>query len=185
MNDPRSPLKLVLATDALSMGSNPSQVFRVIFLTGPPNSLEMFVQMSGRGGRDIQLSDRVQVTVYFDGNDLSRKYMRPDMKDFVNTEDCRRRSLLSYFGVIPPGSGLGCCDNCDSLFPHMEFSAENSVCPESLPALHTGLSPKLAEEIAQNFEVFMSSADALKDLAPFLSTQIQHNIRATLRNKSV
>ena len=127
LNDPESNLKLVPATDALSMGSNPSKTYRVIFLTGPPNTMEMFVQMSGRGGRDIPDTEQFEVIIYYDGSDLNRKHMRPSMKEFCLTEECRRGVLLPYFGEKATPLAVDCCDNCVTLFDQMEVFVLDSV----------------------------------------------------------
>ena len=60
------------------------------------------------------------------------------------------------------------------------FDIENGQNSESLAWLHTGLSKKLAEEVAQDFEKYKSSPEALKELAPNLSSQMLDNIRSLL-----
>ena len=103
-------LRLVFATVAFSMGLDSPNVHRIIHWNAP-SDLEMYVQESGRGGRDGQ--DAVAV-LYCSGKD---KNINEDMKLYCrNTSTCRRLMLMSAFGISSeikqPSVPHKCCDIC-------------------------------------------------------------------------
>ena len=75
------------------MGLDSPNVRRIIHWSAP-NDLEMYVQESGRGGRDGE--DAVAV-LYCSGKD---KNMKEDMKLYShNISTCRRLMLMAAFGI--------------------------------------------------------------------------------------
>ena len=102
-------LRVLIATIAYGMGVNCKGVRRVIHF-GPSNSVQAYIQESGRCGRAGERS--TAVLLY---NRLTLKVADSAMKEYVKTDSCRRKVLLGYFdsklpSVLP--TGHSCCDNC-------------------------------------------------------------------------
>ena len=92
------------------MGLDSPNVRRIIHWNAP-SDLEMYVQESGKGGRDGQ--DAVAV-LYYSGKD---KNINEYMKLYChNTSTCRRLMLMSAFGISSeikqPSVPHKCCDIC-------------------------------------------------------------------------
>lgn len=103
-------LRLIFATMAFSMGLDSPNVRRIIHWS-PPDDLDMYVQESGRAGRDG--TGAVAVLYYSD----KEKRLSEEMKCYChNSSVCRRVLLMSAFGVpaeIKKPSVLHkCCDIC-------------------------------------------------------------------------
>ena len=80
--------RVVLATSALSMGVNFSDV-RYVVHWGPARNILDHHQQSGRAGRDGRESD---VVVFYYGQQLSQ--CEPEVKEFVKSDHCLR--VASY-----------------------------------------------------------------------------------------
>lgn len=115
---------IVVATIAFGMGINKSNV-RFVIHHDLPKDLENYYQQIGRAGRDglpadclLLFSRKDAVTLNFlaDRDAPSQRAAAAArlqaMIAFAETNDCRRRPLLSYFGEIDVPGSCGRCDNC-------------------------------------------------------------------------
>eukprot|EP00112_Aurelia_sp_Birch-Aquarium-sp1_P025275 Seg832.4 transcript_id=Seg832.4/GoldUCD/mRNA.D3Y31 product="ATP-dependent DNA helicase RecQ" protein_id=Seg832.4/GoldUCD/D3Y31 len=101
-----SHLRYLVCTSAYGMGVDCKGVHRIVHF-GPPNSLEAYIQETGRGGRDGKLS-----TCHLLYNGLLASRCNDDIKRFMYTENCRRLIVKDTFsGEIQEGK-CTCCDVC-------------------------------------------------------------------------
>ena len=103
-------IRILIATIAFGMGVNCKNVSRTVHF-GPSKNIEHFVQESGRAGRAGQQSSCV---ILFNG--VLSANSEQDMKEFLLSADCRRKSLMYHFGGSHQVSIEGhlCCDVCAS-----------------------------------------------------------------------
>ena len=112
--NPLSHLRVVIATIAFGMAVDFPNVQRVIHW-GPPEDVELYVQETGRAGRD-QLP--AQAILYCGGPDLIARHLDDDMKQYCHNKETCRRKLLSYFmnsdeHQTTSTTGCLCCDVCE------------------------------------------------------------------------
>ena len=83
---PFSNLRIVVATVAFGMGLDCPNVTRIIHW-GPSDNIELYLQETGRAGRDMQPS---QAILYYGGPNLIVRYTEETMKIYcLNNEICR------------------------------------------------------------------------------------------------
>ena len=118
-----SHLRVLIATVAFGMGVNCKEVRHVIHF-GPSKNLEQYVQESGRAGRDGKVST---CTLLYNG--LLATYCEKDMKEFLQSDRCRRQELMRNFNnyvCIEFNPAHNCCDvcasNCDCNSPECGMS---------------------------------------------------------------
>ena len=119
-----SPLRIVIATIAFGMGINCPDVRHVVHW-GVPSDAEMYVQESGRGGRDGKLSC---ATILKNPTDLQKKYTTKQMADYCinKSATCRRKLLFEdFYGCDFTSEGCKCCDVC-------RLSCKCNKCDETL-----------------------------------------------------
>ena len=100
----------MIATVAFGMGIDCPDV-RQIFHVGAPDSIESYIQATGRAGRDNAQS--VAVLLLIKGE--SRHHTDTNMKAYIsNKETCRRYMLFNNFkgNIFNAESQCVCCDIC-------------------------------------------------------------------------
>lgn len=119
----KSPLRIVIGTIAFGMGIDCPDVRQVIHW-GVSDDIEMYIQESGRAGRDGLLSFSL---VLYTGRDLDKRTTSQGIIDYCKNKDnlCRRTLLFSDFDDYSGSScqGCQCCDVC-------KFNCECNNCEE-------------------------------------------------------
>lgn len=105
-----SPLRIIIATIAFGMGINCRDV-RYVIHWGAPHDTEMYVQESGRAGRDELLSCAL---IFKNSLDLNKRYTTEHMIEYcANKSICRRLLLFEDFPDCKfTTKGCKCCDIC-------------------------------------------------------------------------
>ncbi|MDD2966497.1 MAG: DNA helicase RecQ [Desulfovibrionaceae bacterium] len=117
--------QVIVATVAFGMGIDKPNV-RYVLHADMPRSMEAYYQETGRAGRD---GSPARCVLFFDAQDIAQllrfaaaeedetrrdaaKAQIYAMLDFVQTDCCRRKSLLAYFGEDYAEHNCGACDVC-------------------------------------------------------------------------
>lgn len=120
----RDDISIIVATIAFGMGIDKPDV-RFVIHHDMPKNIESYYQQIGRAGRDglrsdclllFSHSDTQKIRYFINQKEDKEKKIAEEhlnaLLKYLETNVCRRKPLMKYFGETYPNDECGMCDNC-------------------------------------------------------------------------